>query len=64
MISAKKILYLALAFLIIAILGFILELYFDGIGKYLIYLSVPIGAITLIAGGIGMALGKIKNDIK
>lgn len=63
MISAKKIITLVLFLFFIAALGFVLLLCNFEFGKYLIYGSIPIGAVITIISGIAASVGKIENDL-
>ena len=63
MISAKKIITLVLLLLFIAIIGAVLLLCNIEFGKYLVYGSVPLGALITIISGIAASIGKINNDL-
>ena len=64
MLSARKIFTVGLSCLLIACFGFFLIVNGVGAGRYVVYLSVPIGVLAVFSGVIGLALGKLENDIR
>jgi len=62
--SANKIFTVGLSCLLIACFGSLLIVNGVGAGRYVVYLSVPIGVLAVFSGVIGLALGKLENDIR
>ena len=63
MISSKKI--VVFLFSLLAIIAVGLALAFAGIelGRYLIYIMVPLGAVTTIVAAVLASLGKLEKDV-
>jgi hypothetical protein len=62
--SAKTIFTIGISCLLIACFGFLLVMNDVVIGRYVVYISVPIGALAVFVGVVGLALGKLENDLR
>ena len=61
-VSGKKLIIIVLILLAASVIGVVLV--FNGImfGKYMAYVSIPIGAIFVIAAAIGTFIGIVEKD--
>jgi hypothetical protein len=61
--SFKNIVIFILILFSFALIGFVLEMFNFTIGRYLLYVSVPIGAIVTILSVFLAIIGRLDNDV-
>ena len=61
-ISVKKVIGIVLLLFFIAVIGVVLILLEIEMGRYLVYFSVPIGALLTMVTGLLVSLGLVKKD--
>lgn len=62
-ISARKILSAILLLFFVALLGMTCIAFGYEIGRYLVYVTVPVGAFLTIASAVLAMLGKLHRDL-
>lgn len=63
MISAKLVVKFAMTSFFVAVFGFALTRLDVPEGRYLIFVFVPLGALSVFVGAIAKALGVLKDDL-
>jgi hypothetical protein len=61
--SFKNIVKFVLILLSFALIGFVLEMFNFAIGRYFLYISVPLGAIVTIFSVLLALMGRLDNDV-
>ena len=64
MMSARTVIIIALSCLGVAAIGFTLVVFGYNAGRVLVFVAVPIGALSGIAGSIAAMTGQLKDDLK
>ena len=63
MLSARKVVSVLLLLLFTAIIGAVTIALGYQFGRYLVYVSVPVGAVLAIVSAVSAMLGKLEQDL-